>query len=53
MTGEVLTSEARLADAVVAVDAILAHAVFARVAGAVIEVDLTVDACVGGNGTHS
>lgn len=44
--GLVLTGEARLADAVVAVDAVFADAVVTRVAGAVVKVDLAVGACV-------
>lgn len=43
--GSVLTGEARLADAVVAVDAVFADAVVARVAGTVVKVDLAVGAC--------
>lgn len=42
-----LTSEARFADTVVAVDAVLAEAVVARVARAVVKVDLAVRACSG------
>lgn len=42
-----LTGEARFADTVVAVDAVLAEAVVARVARAVVKVDLAVRACNG------
>ena len=38
------TREAGLADAVVAVDAVLAHAIVARVDGALVHVDLAVGA---------
>lgn len=41
-----LTSEAGFADTVVAVDAVFADAVVTWVAGAVVKVYLTVDACV-------
>lgn len=42
----VFTSEAGFADTVVAVDAVFADAVVTWVAGAVVKVYLTVDACV-------
>lgn len=43
---EGLTSEARFANAVVAVDSIFADAIVTWVAGTVIIVDLTVDTCL-------
>lgn len=41
-----LTSEARFANAVVAVDSIFADAIVTWVTGTVIKVDLTVDTCL-------